>query len=84
MKVLHIIRREADPMVQEIIDQYRTKCDVSILLIQDGVLAKLENRGEIYASINDVRARGGDVSYKLVDYPAICEMVIGHDKVVVW
>ena len=84
MKVLHIIRREADPLVQEIIDQYRAKGDVSILLIQDGVLAKLENHGEIYASINDVRARGVDVSYKLVDYPAMCEMMIGHDKVVVW
>ena len=84
MKVLHIIRKGADPLVQEIIDQHRTKGDVSILLIQDGVLAKLEDQGEIYASINDVRARGLDVSCKLVDYPAICEMVIGHDKVVVW
>ena len=84
MKVLHIIRRAGDPLVQEIIDQYRTKGDVSILLIQDGVLARLENQGEIYASINDVRARGVDVSYKLVDYPAMCEMMIGHDKVVVW
>lgn len=84
MKVLHIIRRAGDSLVQEIIDQYRTKGDVSILLIQDGVLAKLENQGEIYASINDVRARGLDVPYKLVDYPAMCEMMIGHDKVIVW
>ena len=84
MKVLHIIRRAGDPLVQEIIDQYRTKGDVSILLIQDGVLSKLENNGEIYASINDVRARGVDVSYKLVDYPSMCEMMIGHDKVIVW
>lgn len=84
MKVLHIIRRKEDRLVEEIIDHDRTVSEVSVLLIQDGVLAKMEGDGEIFASINDVLARGVSVPYKLIDYPAICRLIIEHERVIVW
>lgn len=84
MKVLHILRREEDHWVQEVIDHERGRGEVSLLLIQDGVLSKLKGDGEIFASINDVLARGITVPYKLVDYPAICQLIVEHDKVVSW
>lgn len=84
MKVLHVIRREEDRLVEEIIDHDRTMSEVSVLLIQDGVLSKLKGDSEIFASINDVLARGISVPYKLIDYPAICQLIIEHDRVVVW
>ena len=84
MKVLHIIRREWDQLTQEIMNHNRAAGEVSVLLVQDGVLAKLNGDGEIFASINDVEARGICVPHKLVDYPAICQLIIEHDKVIVW
>ena len=84
MKILHIIRRCGDQLAQEITDYSRTAGDVSILLIQDGVLSNLKGDDRIFASVNDVEARGISVRYELVDYPEICQLIVEHDKVVVW
>ena len=84
MKILHIIRRCGDNLAQEIIDYNRSVGEVSILLIQDGVFSKLNGDDRIFASVNDVEARGITVPYKLIDYPAICQLIVEHDKVVVW
>lgn len=84
MKTLHILRREADQFIREVIEHDRTAREVSILLIQDGVLSKFREDKHVYASVNDVEARGLDVSCNLVDYPAICRLIAEHDKVIVW
>ncbi|MBI5193343.1 MAG: hypothetical protein HZA08_07895 [Nitrospirae bacterium] len=84
MKTLHILRKIEDQFVREIIEHDRSAKDVSILLIQDGVLSKFREDKNVFASVNDVEARGLDVSCNLVDYPAICRLIVGHDKVMVW
>ena len=84
MKILHILRREEDQLVREIIEHDKTGKDVSVLLIQDGVLSKLREEDSVFASVNDVEARGLNVKCNLVDYPAICKLIIEHDKVIVW
>ena len=84
MKILHIIRREEDNIIHEVIDHDRAVGDVSVLLIQDGVLSRFNANGEIFASINDVLARGINVQYELIDYPSMCQLIVEHDKVIVW
>jgi len=83
-KTLHIIRKIGDKLAQEVIDHESAKGDVSVLLIQDGVLSSLYGAGDVYASVNDVEARGLNTSYKLVDYSTICQLIIDHEKVIVW
>lgn len=84
MNILHILRKEEDLFVKEVIAHDRTLKDVSILLIQDGVLSKFREDKNVFASVNDVEARGLNVSCNLVDYPAICRLIVEHDKVIVW
>lgn len=84
VKILYILRREEDTWVQEVIDHARGRGEVSLLLIQDGVLSKLKEDSEIFASVHDVLARGITVSYKLIDYPEMCQLIVEHDKVIVW
>ncbi len=84
MKILHILRREEDQLVREIIEHDKTGENLSVLLIQDGVLSKLREEDSVFASVNDVEARGLHVNCNLVDYPAICKLIIEHDKVIVW
>ena len=83
-KTLHIIRKAGDKLAQEVIDHESAKGDVSVLLIQDGVLSSLYGAGDVYASVNDVEARGLNTTYKLVDYSTICQLIIDHEKVIVW
>jgi len=83
-KTLHIIRKIGDKLAQEVIDHESAKGDVSVLLIQDGVLSSLYGAGDVYASVNDVEARGLNTSFKLVDYSTICQLIIDHEKVIVW
>jgi len=84
MKTLHIIRKAGDKLAQEVINHESDKSGVTVLLIQDGVFSSLQWAGDIYASVNDVEARGLNTSYKLVDYSSICQLIIDHDKVIVW
>ncbi|MEK6561277.1 MAG: DsrH/TusB family sulfur metabolism protein [Nitrospirota bacterium] len=84
MKTLHIIRKVDDKLAQEVINHDSAKGDVSVLLIQDGVLSNMHGVYEMYASVNDVEARGLNTSYKLVDYASICQLIIDHDKVIIW
>ncbi len=84
MKTLHIIRKAGDKLGQEVIDHESAKGDVSVLLIQDGVLSRLYWSGDVYASVSDVEARSLNTSYKLVDYSTICQLIIDHEKVIVW
>ena len=84
MKTLHIIRNINDKLAQEMIHHDSDKGSVSVLLIQDGVFSSLQWSGDIYASVNDVEARGLNTSYKLVDYSSICQLIIDHEKVIVW
>ena len=84
MKTLHIIRNIDNKLAQEVINHEGAKGDVTVLLIQDGVFSSLQWAGDIYASVNDVEARGLNTSYKLVDYSSICQLIIDHDKVIVW
>ncbi len=83
-KTLHIIRKIGDKLAQEVINDESAKGDVSVLLIQDGVLSRLFRSGDVYASVSDVEARGLNTSYKLVDYSTICQLIIDHEKVIVW
>ena len=84
MKTLHIIRNIDNKLAQEVISHECAKGYVSVLLIQDGVLSSLHKPGDVYASVNDAEARGLNTSYKLVDYSSICQLILDHDKVVVW
>lgn len=84
MKILHILKKEEDPFVKGVIEHDRALKEVSILLIQDGVLSKFREDKNVFASVNDVEARGLNVSCNLVDYPAICRLIVEHDKVIVW
>ena len=84
MKTLHIIRNIDDKLAQEMIHHDSAKEDVAVLLIQDGVLSNLQVTGDIYASVNDVEARGLNTTYRLVDYSSICQLIIDHDRVIVW
>ena len=84
MKTLHIIRNIDNELAQEVINYESDMRGVTVLLIQDGVFSSLQGAGDIYASVNDVEARGLNTSYKLVDYSSICQLIIDHDKVIVW
>ncbi len=84
MKTLHIVRKVDIELAQEVISNEGDKGDFAVLLIQDGVLSKVQGTCDIYASVNDVEARGLSTSYKLVDYSSICQLIIDHDKVIVW
>ena len=83
-KTLHIIRKAGDKLAQEVINHESDKSGVTVLLIQDGVFSSMQWAGDIYASVIDVEARGLNTSYKLVDYSSICQLIIDHDKVIVW
>jgi len=83
MSVLHLIRRPTDRLAFETAG--RQGREATVLLIQDGVRARApEGLGAVYASADDVQARGVTCAYSLVETAKICELIVGHERVFVW
>lgn len=84
MKTLHVIRDPKDTMSLEVAGFEKGLNGVGVLLIQDGVLSKIGLPVEIYACEEDVRARGIETGYKLVDYDRICGLILEYERAIVW
>jgi sulfur transfer complex TusBCD TusB component (DsrH family) len=83
MSVLHLIRRPTDRLAFD--TAVRQGREATVLLIQDGVRAAApEGLGAVYASADDVRARGVNTAYPMVDAAKIGELIVGHERVLVW
>jgi sulfur transfer complex TusBCD TusB component (DsrH family) len=83
MAVLHLIRRPTDRLAFE--TAVRQGREATVLLIQDGVRAEApEGLGRVYASADDVRARGVQTAYSMVDAARIGELIVSHERVLVW
>ncbi len=84
MKTLHIIRSPKDILSLEAVDFEKESNKVGILLIQDGVLSRIDLTVEIYACEEDVRARSVETGYKLIDYDGICGLILEYERAIVW
>ena len=85
MKSLHIIRDPNERLGLEVAAHESRHGQVSLLLIQDAVLARLALDGAaVYALSDDLEARGMKGPALSVDYDAAVRLMAGHDKVVVW
>lgn len=83
MKILHIIRDPRDPLPLGVVKASGQESEVSILLLQDGVLAQVSGE-RVYACAEDVRARGVFPPYQTVDYEGIVDLICTHDRVICW
>lgn len=80
MRILHVIRNPNDRLAVEVAGQQGKSCQVALLLIQDGVLARPDVPGAaVYALARGVTATG-----ETVDYDGAVRLIAAHDTVVVW
>ena len=85
MNILHIVRDPNERLALEIAGRQSKEDSVSLLLIQDGVLARPSlDRVTCYALSDDLEARGVSSPGRVVDYDGMARMISEHDKVVVW
>ena len=85
MKTLHIIRDPSEQLALELARHGSAHDSVSLLLIQDAVLARPVLDGvAVYTLAEDVDARGIKDQRAEVDYDGAVRLMVNHDKVVVW
>ncbi|MBI4316895.1 MAG: sulfurtransferase complex subunit TusB [Chloroflexi bacterium] len=86
MKILHILRDSNDPLPLSMANTQRGQGEeVSILLIHDAVYASVPKGFKVFASRDDVQARGVTPDgAELIDYPQIVDLIVEHDSVTVW
>jgi sulfur relay protein TusB/DsrH len=84
MKILHIIKNLNDNQAINILKVHAKSDEVSLLLIQDGVLSKFDVDVPVYVCKEDAEARGVNVDTKAVTYPEMVELITSHDKVISW
>jgi sulfur relay protein TusB/DsrH len=86
VKILHIIKGHGDDIALDIIKEQLKFENISILLMQDGVLDcdKLDLDVAICASKADVVARGIKTWKELLDYDEIVDLIFNSEKVICW
>lgn len=85
MKILHIIRHIRDDRALGIAQaQRRGGHQVTLLLLHDAVLSRVQHGGEVLACEDDVLARGGRTGLETVNYDEMARMIFEHDQVVSW
>ena len=85
MRLLHIVRDPHEALGLELARQQASGHAVSLLLVQDGVLARPEVAGaRVYALADDLEARGRLGVWEAIDYDRAVHLIAEHDKVFVW
>ena len=85
MKILHVIRDPNERLALEIAEREAKQDAVSLLLIQDGVLAQPSLQAiAVYALADDLEARGVTGRGSVVDYDGAICLMADHEKVIVW
>ncbi|MHB0869814.1 MAG: DsrH/TusB family sulfur relay protein [Chloroflexota bacterium] len=85
MKLLHLLRSPEDERALATALSHAAEHPTSLLLLQDAVLARVDGfPGPVYASAEDVAARGKGGDYREIDYDAIVALIFEHDGVIGW
>ena len=84
MKVLHIVRRADDARAIAIAAAQSVEHEVTVLLVQDGVGAAVDQALKVVACREDMLERGGRATYPTLDYDAIVALIFANDRVITW
>jgi sulfur transfer complex TusBCD TusB component (DsrH family) len=78
---LHMLRSLDARLLLEVLDP---EAGDKLVLIQDGVLSRGPFPCETHACSRDVTARGMTSPFPALDYDGIRDLMLAHDKVVMW
>ena len=84
MKILHILRRAPDDWTKEAIKRHSQSMDVTVLLIQKGVLTEEMLPGSVLALDEDVEKHKRSIDLPLIDYASMARLLFEHDRVICW
>jgi sulfur transfer complex TusBCD TusB component (DsrH family) len=81
-KILHILRSTPDERTKETIMNHSQETDVTVLLIQEGVLTGERMPELVLALEEDVKKRKLSQDLPLIDYASMVRILFGHDRVI--
>lgn len=84
MKILHVIRKPSETLGLEVARCQGEAHQVTVLLIQDGVLSRPDPSALVYALGDDLEARGLKAVRTSTDYEGAVRLMTESDKVIVW
>jgi sulfur relay protein TusB/DsrH len=85
VRVLHVLRSPGDRRALETAHEHALEHSCSLLLLQDAVLAPAADfPGRVYASAEDLAARGVETRCEELTYQQIVQLIFAHDRVITW
>jgi len=84
MNTLHIVRKLEDPLPFELLLQNKKKEAQTLLLVHDAVYHRGPFPKHCYASAEDLAARGILSTLPLLTDLQICQMIVDHQRTIVW
>jgi sulfur transfer complex TusBCD TusB component (DsrH family) len=84
-KIVHIVKKSADPYALEVIAGQMKENEVSVVLIQEGVRMDLElPSAKAFALEEDAAERKVRPKVKTIRYEGLLELILEADAVVTW
>ncbi|MHB1006251.1 MAG: hypothetical protein ACYC3S_11500 [Chloroflexota bacterium] len=84
MRVLHIVRQFSDRRAIASAVAQSEAHEVTLLLLQDAVRARLDLGLQIVACREDVVRHEGQTPYPALDYAGIMALIFASDRVITW
>ncbi|MDP6783773.1 MAG: hypothetical protein QGG56_09450 [Dehalococcoidia bacterium] len=85
MNILHIVRDMTEALPLRVAAEQREQGHrVTLLLLHDAILRKVEFTGPVLACEDDLLARGVAGRHPAVDYRGIVQAIMDHDRVISW
>jgi sulfur transfer complex TusBCD TusB component (DsrH family) len=84
MKTLHVVRKLDDPLPFELLNRKEERGKDTLLLIHDAVFHRGPLPQKAFASAPDIAARGITSPLPTLTDEAICQLIIEHDRIIVW
>jgi len=81
MATLHLLRDLDARLLLEVLNP---EAGDRLVLIQDGVLSRGPFPCETHVCQRDVTARGATTPFPALDYDGIRDLMLAHEKVVLW
>lgn len=85
MRILHILRKAPDEWTKEAIKRHSQSMEVTVLLIQEGVLIEEKLPGRLVLALDeDVKKRNLSIDLPRIDYASMVRLLFENDRVICW
>ena len=84
MRLLHLLRKPPDTLTKEMLEKQSHEHEITVVLIQQGVLTEVELPGHVFALDEDLLKEGLERNASKISYRELLGLIFDHERIFCW